>query len=60
MAKYRPQDGSGEEARFRRLLSVTMSGGERGTRRNRGSIVADTVGFVLFVGVLVFVWVALP
>ena len=60
MTKYRPQDGSGEEARFRRLLSVTMSGGERTTRRGRASVVADAVGFVLFVGVLLLIFVALP
>jgi len=56
MPKYRPQDGT----RFQRLLSVTISGGERATQRNRGSIIADAVGFVLFLGVLLFVWVALP
>jgi hypothetical protein len=60
MTKYRPQDGSGEEARFRRLLSVTMSGGERTTQRNRGSIVADTVGFCAFLLVLLLIFVALP
>ena len=49
-----------DATRLQRLLSVTMSGGQRTTQRNRGSIVADAVGFVLFVVVLVFVWVALP
>jgi hypothetical protein len=56
MPKYTPQTGT----RFQRLLSVTMSGGERITRRNRSSIVADTVGFVLFLFVLLLIFVALP
>ena len=49
-----------DATRLQRLLSVTMSGGQRTTQRNRASVVADAVGFVLFVVVLVFVWVALP
>ena len=56
MPKYTPQTGT----RFQRLLSVTMSGGERTTQRNRGRIVADTVGFVLFLFVLLLIFVALP
>ena len=56
MAKYTPQTGT----RFQRLLSVTMSGGERTTRRNRGSIIADTVAAIAFVILILFIWVALP